>query len=115
MTLDVIHPDAVPSMLSPLFEAGEIKIQDATPISPKEEYLFHIRSLTPWQATGNTLAIAFKGDVLEGVILVTSYATTVRQKALDFAAKMVKTGGEIILKVTQILVDKIIWQKNRSI
>ncbi len=57
----------------------------------------------------------FKEDVLEEVIPISSYATTVRRKALDFAAKIVKTGGEIFLKVTQAVMDtlrfKDIWER----
>ncbi len=57
----------------------------------------------------------FKEDVLEEVIPVTSYATTVRRKALDFAAKIIKTGGEIILKVTQAVMDTLrfreLWRR----
>jgi hypothetical protein len=57
----------------------------------------------------------FKEDVLEEVIPIASYATTVRRRALDFAAKIVKTGGEIILKVTEMVMDalrfKDLWIK----
>ncbi len=53
----------------------------------------------------------FKEDVLEEVIPVASYATTVRRKAVDFAAKIIKTGGEIILKVTQAVMDALRMQK----
>lgn len=57
----------------------------------------------------------FKEDVLEEVIPVASYATTVRRKALDFAAKIVKTSREIILKVTQAVMDtlriKNLWER----
>ena len=57
----------------------------------------------------------FKEDVLEEVIPVTSYATTVRRKALDFAAKIVKTAGEIILKVTQAVMETLrfdeLWKR----
>ncbi len=57
----------------------------------------------------------FKEDVLAGVIPIGSYAATVRRKALDFAAKIVKTGGQIILKVTQAVMDnlhfEILWQR----
>ncbi len=58
---------------------------------------------------------AFKEDVLAEVIPIGSYATTVRRKALDFAAKIVKTGGQIILKVTRPIMDNlhfdILWQR----
>jgi len=53
----------------------------------------------------------FKEDVLEEVIPVTSYATTVRRKAVDLAAKIVKTGGEIILKVTQAVMENLRFDK----
>jgi hypothetical protein len=57
----------------------------------------------------------FKEDVLAEVIPIGSYATTVRRKALDFAAKIVKTGGQIILKVTRTIMDDlhfdILWQR----
>ena len=43
----------------------------------------------------------FKQDVLVGVIPVVSYATTVRRKLLDIAAKITKTGHEVILKVAR--------------
>ena len=60
----------------------------------------------------------FKEDVLEEVIPITSYATTVRRRALDFAAKIVKTGGEIILKVTEMVMDalqfKDLWKKVKN-
>ena len=57
----------------------------------------------------------FKEDVLEEVIPIASYATTVRRKALDFAAKIVKTGRGIILRVTQTVMDRLrfkdIWER----
>ncbi|MDI6891327.1 MAG: hypothetical protein QMC83_10405, partial [Thermodesulfovibrionales bacterium] len=61
----------------------------------------------------------FKEDVLEEVIPITSYATTVRRKALDFAAKIIKTGGEIILKVTQAVMEalriKDLWERCQNL
>ncbi len=57
----------------------------------------------------------FKEDVLVEVIPIGSYATTVRRKALDFAAKIVATGGQIILKVTKAVMDNLrfdtLWQR----
>ena len=43
----------------------------------------------------------FKEDVLGEVLSIESYASSLRRKALDFAAKIVYTGRGIILKVTQ--------------
>ncbi len=57
----------------------------------------------------------FKEDVLEAVIPITSYAVTVRRKAIDFAAKIVKTGRTVILKVHQSVADalkiNLLWEK----
>lgn len=57
----------------------------------------------------------FKEDVLQEVIPVTSYATTVRRQFLDIAAKIVKTGRSIILKVSQAVMNRlqltVLWQK----
>jgi hypothetical protein len=47
----------------------------------------------------------FKEDVLSEVISVTSYATTVRRKVVDVAAKIVKTSHGIILKVTRVVME----------
>ena len=43
---------------------------------------------------------SFKADILTGVAPEGCYATTVRRKVLDVAAKIVRTGGKVILKVT---------------
>jgi Transposase DDE domain group 1 len=53
----------------------------------------------------------FKEDVLEEVLPVVSYATTVRRKAVDFAAKIVTTSRGIILKVTQAVMDGLRFDK----
>ena len=60
----------------------------------------------------------YKEDVLKEVISIGSYATTVRRRALDFAAKVISTGGEIILKVTKALMGNlrfdILWQRSQN-
>ena len=43
---------------------------------------------------------AFKEDVCGGVLEVTSYVTRMRRQVIDIAAKIVRTGGKTILKVT---------------
>ena len=48
---------------------------------------------------------SFKQDVLKEVIPVTSYATTVRRKFIDIAAKIVTTGNKIILKVSRTVME----------
>lgn len=57
----------------------------------------------------------FKEDVLEEVMPIGSYATTVRRKALDFAAKIVRESRQIILKVTQAVMDALrfdrLWER----
>jgi len=44
---------------------------------------------------------AFKEDVCGGVVDVGSYATTIRRKVIDIAARIVHHGGKVILKVTE--------------
>jgi len=71
-----------------------------------------------------TMAVAFflfecfKEDVTEPVLPITSYATTLRRKAIDFAAKIVRTGGRTILKVTQATWNELqipkLWALSRS-
>ena len=43
---------------------------------------------------------AFKEDVCDGVLEVSSYVTRMRRRVIDIAAKIVRTGGKTILKVT---------------
>jgi Transposase DDE domain group 1 len=57
----------------------------------------------------------FKEDVLskalpEG-IPATSYATTVRRKAVDCAVKIVRAGGQIVLKVTTAVMESLRFDK----
>jgi len=54
---------------------------------------------------GFLLFESFKQDVSKDVIAVTSYATTVRRKLIDIAAKIVTTGNKIILKVSRAVMD----------
>ena len=57
----------------------------------------------------------FKEDVLEEILPVTSYATTVRRKVVDFAAKIITTSRGIVLKVTQAVMDRLrfdrLWER----
>ena len=57
----------------------------------------------------------FKEDVLAEVLPITSYATTVRRKVIDVAAKIIKTGGQIILKVTRAVMETLqfgkLWER----
>jgi hypothetical protein len=62
------------------------------------------------------LSEAFKEDVLGSVVPVQSYPTTLRRKVIDCAAKIVRTGGRTILKVTQAVWDRlnlpVMWQRS---
>lgn len=49
----------------------------------------------------------FKQDNLEDILPLRSYATTVRRKLLDFAAKIVRSSHEVILKVPQAVMDRL--------
>ena len=53
----------------------------------------------------------FKEDVLVNVVPATSYATTVRRTVIDLAAKIVRSGGQIILKVTQAVMNRLQFDK----
>ena len=64
------------------------------------------------------LSETFKEDVLRDVISVKSYATTVRRKVLDVAAKVVKTARGVILKVSESVYRdlrmELLWQLCQS-
>ncbi len=49
------------------------------------------------------------------MIPIGSYATTVRRKSLDFAAKIIGTGRQLILKITKTVMDNlqfdVLWQR----
>jgi len=57
----------------------------------------------------------FKEDALSDVISVTSYASTVRRKLVDFAAKIVKKSHQIIMKISLAIMETYqiqkIWKK----
>ena len=49
----------------------------------------------------------FKEDALKDILPIASYATTVRRRLIDFAAKIVRTGHEVILKVPEAVMDSL--------
>ncbi len=53
----------------------------------------------------------FKEDVTDQVIPIKSYATTLRRKLVDIAAKIVYTGGQIILKVSESTMQALNFDK----
>lgn len=58
---------------------------------------------------------AFKRDVAQEVIPATSYPETFRRTLIDFAVKIVSTGGQIILKVTKTIFNQLkiteLWKR----
>ena len=60
----------------------------------------------------------FKEDVGRDIIKLSSYATRLRRRLIDFAAKIVRTGGRIILKVTEstyaALNLNVLWERANS-
>ena len=58
---------------------------------------------------------SFKEDNLKDILPIHSYATTLRRRLVDLAAKVVRTGHEVILKVTQAAMDslklQILWTR----
>jgi hypothetical protein len=61
---------------------------------------------------------SFKADVLTDLVPTRAYASTVRRKVIDIAAKIVKTGGKKILKVSAAAWDALdfpaLWKKSGS-
>lgn len=59
---------------------------------------------------------SFKQDVCTPVLEPVCYATTLRRKVIDIAAKIVRHGGRVILKVTaatfEALKFEVLWQKS---
>ena len=60
----------------------------------------------------------FKEDNLQDILPVASYANTVRRQLVDIAAKVVWTGGDIILKVTNAVMERlkldVLWTRCRQ-
>ena len=65
------------------------------------------------------LHVAYKYDVTSEIIPLTSYPTTFRRQLIDFAAKIVSTGGEFMLKVTQVIYNHLniskIWELSGTV
>jgi hypothetical protein len=59
---------------------------------------------------------SFKEDVCSEVVPITSYPTAVRRRVIDIAAKVVRTGGRTILKVSEGLWAELnvqrLWQRS---
>ena len=49
----------------------------------------------------------FKEDNLKDILPVTACATTVRRQLMDLAAKVVRRGGEVILKVPRAVMQRL--------
>jgi hypothetical protein len=49
----------------------------------------------------------FKEDTLTDILPITSYATTIRRTLMDFAAKVVRKGGQSILKVPEAIMNQL--------
>jgi hypothetical protein len=98
--------------------AGEINHRSIKEFATKEQLPFERlgmnRAYYYLMIISYFLQVAYKYDVAAAVISLTSYPTTFRRQLIDFAAKIVATGGEFILKVTQVIYDhlniKKIWE-----
>ena len=57
---------------------------------------------------------SFKEDVTADVLPQSSYASTVRRKLFDVAGKLVRKGGQVILKITRVISERLdfasLWQ-----
>jgi len=54
-----------------------------------------------FQVISHFLLECFRRDVAGEIIPLRSYPDTIRRKVIDFAAKVVRTGGRVVLKVTR--------------
>jgi hypothetical protein len=65
---------------------------------------------------GFMLFESFKVDVCIPVIPVSAYATTVRRKLIDIAAKVVRHAGDVVLKISSAVFDRlkfdVLWEKS---
>lgn len=53
----------------------------------------------------------FKSEVLDGIVKVTSYATTVRRQFIDFAAKVTTSGNKLFLKLRHHTLARLRFRK----
>jgi hypothetical protein len=60
---------------------------------------------------GYNLLEFFKRDVLGDRVKCAAYATTIRRQFIDFAAKFVRTGRRLIMKVTQATMERLDLQE----
>lgn len=98
--------------------AGEINHRSVKQFATKEQLPFERlgmnRAYYYLMIISYFLHVAYKYDVVSEIIPLTSYPTTFRRQLIDFAAKIVSTGGEFILKVTQVIYDHLnirkIWE-----
>lgn len=64
---------------------------------------------------GFFLFVCFKEDNLKDILPISSYATTVRRRLIDIAGKVVRTGGQVILKLTRAVIEGLqlpsLWER----
>lgn len=60
---------------------------------------------------GHFLFECFKEDVCCGVVAIEAYPTTLRRRVIDIAAKIVRTGGKTVLKVTQAVWEDVSFRR----
>ena len=98
--------------------AGEINHRAVKEFATKEQLPFERlgmnRAYYYLMLISYFLQVAYKYDVAAELLPLTSYPTTFRRQLIDFAAKIVASGGEFILKVTQLIYDHLnirkIWE-----
>ncbi|MFQ5448554.1 MAG: IS1380 family transposase [Saprospiraceae bacterium] len=99
--------------------AGELTHRSVKEFATKEQLPFERfgmnRAYYYFLVISHFLYEAFKRDMLEDILPTTCYPNTFRRRVIDFAAKIVATGGHIILKVTQTVFEqlqlKLLWER----
>jgi hypothetical protein len=110
-----------------IIESHHMRGADELPHRGLKDFGFEelpFKRFTPNSAVYYCMLISFflfetyKEDVLEEIMPIGSYATTVRRKALDFAAKIIGTGRQLILKVTKTVMYNlrfdVLWQRSQK-
>jgi len=99
---------------------GELVHRSEKEFATKEQFPFEKigmnRAFYYFMIIAHFLYETYKRDVTHDILPSVSYPTTFRRQVIDFAVKVVSTGGKIILKVTQTVYEKLniqeIWRRS---
>jgi len=94
---------------------GELNHRSLKDLATKEQLPFEQfgmnRAYYYFLVISHFLFEAYKHDVTYDVIPITSYPSTFRRRLIDFAAKVISTGGKFILKINKFKFQELNIQK----